>query len=66
MLDTDYLGEVNSPDEPPGLYDQTPAARRGTWSGTAKYCCIIAVHDAVVCETNRRGGARPTKIMRLK
>eukprot|EP00965_Chrysotila_dentata_P183965 6074276-Pleurochrysis_carterae.AAC.1 len=38
MLDIDYLGEP-------------PAARRGTWSITAKYGSIFAVQDAVISET---------------
>eukprot|EP00965_Chrysotila_dentata_P198059 6178566-Pleurochrysis_carterae.AAC.9 len=38
MLDIDYLGEVNSPDGPPGLYDQSahsPRERRGLHFGQA-------------------------------
>eukprot|EP00965_Chrysotila_dentata_P049516 1641603-Pleurochrysis_carterae.AAC.1 len=28
-----------------------PAARRGTWSGTARYGSFFAVHDAIISET---------------
>eukprot|EP00965_Chrysotila_dentata_P255234 6212151-Pleurochrysis_carterae.AAC.1 len=46
MLDVDYLGE-SSPD----TWYLAASRPTGTWSETARYGSIFAVHDAVVSET---------------